>query len=67
MPTWRGNFKDDFIAEAGFDFKYLNQILKEKNELFILTTGCKILQEYQTLDSVMFLDKHLDIYPSSFY
>ncbi len=44
----------------------MNQILKEKNELFILKLHpavkyCK--EEYQTLDSVMFLDKHLDIYP----
>lgn len=66
MPTWRGNFKDDFIAEAGFDFKRLNQMLKAKNQLFILKLHpavkyCK--EAYQSLDSVMFLDKHLDIYP----
>lgn len=66
MPTWRGNFNDDFIAEADFDFKRLNQILKEKNQLFILKLHpavkyCK--EAYQNLDAVMFLDKHIDIYP----
>ena len=66
MPTWRGNFKDDFIAEAGFDFNALNDMLKQKNQLFVLKLHpavkyCK--ETYESLDSVLFLDKHIDIYP----
>lgn len=66
MPTWRGNFKDDFIAQAGFDFIQLNEILKKKNQLFVLKLhpAVKYCKEiYNTLDSVLFLDKQIDIYP----
>lgn len=66
MPTWRGNFKDDFIAEAGLDFKALNHILKKKNHLFVLKLHpavkyCK--ETYELFDNVLFLDKQIDIYP----
>ena len=35
MPTWR-NDDTDFIEQAGINWQQLNNVLKEKNELFVL-------------------------------
>ena len=35
MPTWRNDGRD-FIEQAGINWQRLNDIMKEKNELFIL-------------------------------
>lgn len=35
MPTWR-NDGHDFIKQAGIDWQRLNDVMKEKNELFVL-------------------------------
>lgn len=67
MPTWRGNLTDDFLKVAGFDFKRLNSIMKQNEDLFILKLHPAVRIE-KNLDTneysnLLFLDKRLDIYP----
>lgn len=65
MPTFRDD-QHDFIKASGINFAILDEILKEKNYLFILKlhpatrVGNLDLNEYKNVISV---DKRLDIYP----
>lgn len=67
MPTWRGNLNDDFIAEAGFNFDRLNELMKKTNRLFIfkLHPAVKVQNNVYTTEysNLLFLDKKIDIYP----
>lgn len=65
MPTWRGNLKDEFIQEAGFDFERLNSILKVKNNILVfkLHPAVRIVNQQASYSNILFLDKGLDIYP----
>ena len=59
MPTWRSD-SHDFIAQAGIDWQSLNEVMREKNELFILKLhpftklNLKELAQYS----------HIQVYPS---
>lgn len=66
MPTWRGNMKDDFISDAGFDFRLLNDRMKELNALFVfkLHPAVRFGQlDLKDMDNICFLDKNMDVYP----
>lgn len=64
MPTWR-NDGGNFIEQAGIDWQRLNDIMKEKNELFILK-----LHPFTELDidsvakysNIMLYPKDSDVY-----
>ena len=66
MPTWRGNMKDDFISDAGFDFRLLNDRMKQLNALFVfkLHPAVRFGQlDLEDMDNICFLDKNMDVYP----
>lgn len=66
MPTWRGNLKDDFFVDAGFNFEELDKKLKEKNALFLLKLhpAVKVLNyKFENYSNIISLDKNMDIYP----
>ena len=64
MPTWRNDGRD-FIEQAGINWQRLNDIMKEKNELFILK-----LHPFTELDidsvakysNIMLYPKDSDVY-----
>lgn len=59
MPTWRSD-SHDFIKQAGIDWYMLNEVMREKNELFVLKLhpftklNLKELAQYS----------HIQVYPS---
>lgn len=65
MPTWRDS-DSNILAEAGFDFSELDQLLGEKNYLFVLK-----LHPNTRLDTaivaqchhIIVVDNQLDLYP----
>lgn len=65
MPTWRDDNRD-IIEGASFDLDYLNNVLNERNELFLfrLHSGTKIEgivnPEYS---NIYFIPREVDIYP----
>ena len=67
MPTWRE--KVDFLDEAGFDFRELNQIMEDENKIFIfkLHPFSKLkhinLEEINTYSNLMVLASDMDVYP----
>lgn len=64
MPTWReGN--DDFLKKAGFDLQAMENVLKEKNELFLfkLHPFTRITVDTSTYKHILFIDNKMDIYP----
>lgn len=64
MPTWRET-KDDFLKRAGFDLSALENVLKERNELFLfkLHPFTKIKVDISQYRHILFLDNRMDIYP----
>ena len=65
MPTWRDSRKN-FILQSGFDFSALNELMIEKNSLFLLKLhmGTNIdLSSISILSHVKVLDHNMDIYP----
>jgi len=64
MPTWRDN-EVDFITYSKLDFNVLNNILKERNELFLikLHPNTKIeLNKINQLSNVTVLSNKIDVY-----
>lgn len=65
MPTFRDD-QHDFIKQAGFDFKRLNNILKEKNSILMLKLhpATRIGDvDFDNFSNLILLDKNIDIYP----
>ncbi|MGN0035932.1 MAG: CDP-glycerol glycerophosphotransferase family protein [Bacteroidaceae bacterium] len=65
MPTWRSK-RSNFVEEVHFDFAALNQILVEKNDLFLLKLHPEeafSLESVRDYSNIIVLDKRIDIYP----
>lgn len=65
MPTWRET-RYDFITSAGFNFKELDKVLKEKNEVFLLKLhpSTKLdIENMNGLENILILNNKMDIYP----
>lgn len=69
MPTWRrdGNRTDcnDFVASSGIDFGKLNEVLKNRNELFVLKFHpfTKLnLNEFRGYSNIRVFDGQMDVY-----
>lgn len=65
MPTWRDS-GEDFFKQAGFDYCRLNDVLRKRNELFLLKIhpNTKIdIQGIENLSNILLLEKSMDLYP----
>lgn len=65
MPTWRDSGAD-IIRDAGFNFEKLDDVLQQKNYLFLLKLHPNTNLDINSLsdfDNIICLDKSLDIYP----
>lgn len=63
MPTFRDT-GDDFIANSGFDFDKINELMKENNRLFIMKLHPdSIFQFRDDYSNIVLIDKDIDIYP----
>lgn len=65
MPTWRDS-GSDILTGAGFDFVQLEQLLAEKNYLFVLKLHPNTQLDTAAINQcrhIMVLDKYLDLYP----
>lgn len=64
MPTWRANFKDDFIAQAGIDFVALNKVMKQLGAIFLvkLHPAVRHFKIHDNLDAVLFVQPCIDVY-----
>ena len=65
MPTWRET-RENFIVSAGFDFVLLNEILKQRDDLFLLKLHPESnlsMEEMSRYSNILVLDKKIDIYP----
>lgn len=59
MPTWRNDGRD-FIKQAAIDWKFLDELMEKKNELFVLK-----LHPFTKLDMTEVAKyKHIKLYPS---
>lgn len=58
MPTWRSD-SHDFIAQAGIDWHSLNEVMQEKNELFILKLHPFTKLNLEKLSQL----NHIQVYP----
>ena len=65
LSTWRET-RENFIVSAGFDFVLLNEILKQKGDLFLLKLHPESnlsMEEMSRYSNILVLDKKIDIYP----
>lgn len=65
MPTWRDS-GSNILTEAGFDFSELDQLLGEKNYLFVLKLHPNTRVDTAMVAQchhIMLLDNQLDLYP----
>ncbi|MRT94804.1 CDP-glycerol glycerophosphotransferase family protein [Ancylomarina sp. 16SWW S1-10-2] len=65
MPTWRET-RYDFITSSGLKFDELDEILQQKNEVFLLklhpATNLSF-ESLKTYKNIIQIDKGIDIYP----
>ncbi len=63
MPTWRDD-GSDFIRSSGIDFVRLNNVLKEKNELFILKLHnmTVIDVDLEKYENILLINNKIDVY-----
>ena len=64
MPTWRETRKN-FIEEAGFDFRQLNDVLVDIDAVFLLKLHPECNLDVKTIGdfkNIIILDKRIDIY-----
>lgn len=65
MPTFRDSH-GDFLSDAGFDFRLLNEALKKNDSLFILKvhpSTFKYLKNVNDYSNIYVVKKQCDIYP----
>ena len=65
MPTWRET-RENFIVSAGFDFVLLNEVLRQRDNLFLLKLHPESnlsMEEMSRYSNILVLDKKIDIYP----
>lgn len=61
MPTWRET-RENFIVSAGFDFVLLNEVLRQRDNLFLLKLHPESnlsMEEMSRYSNILVLDKRL--------
>jgi CDP-glycerol glycerophosphotransferase (TagB/SpsB family) len=64
MPTWR-DIENDFIDESKIDFYRINEIMKDKNAIFLLKLhpNTKLKLNLKIFSNLLTIDSNVDIYP----